>query len=121
MVQLRTNGCRQQISASFWCSIGQSFLGCKLPSMVTGNMHICFELNRKHRLDAIVFTHIRTHTNTHIHHRKNNTDEFSLELYRYIKNSISNSSMITLLSLHCLCSERKNHGKYSSSSHMVNK
>ena len=28
MVQLRTSFCSQQISASFWCNIGQKFLEC---------------------------------------------------------------------------------------------
>ena len=28
MVQLRTNFCSQQISASFWCNIGQNFWKC---------------------------------------------------------------------------------------------
>ena len=28
MVQFRTNFCSQQISASFWCNIGQKFLEC---------------------------------------------------------------------------------------------
>ena len=28
MVKLRTNFCSQQISASFWCNIGQKFLEC---------------------------------------------------------------------------------------------
>ena len=28
MVQFRTNFCSQQISASFWCNVGQKFLEC---------------------------------------------------------------------------------------------
>ena len=37
----------------------------------TCNIHTKFQLNRMHHLDAIVFTHIYTHTHPYIHHRKN--------------------------------------------------
>ena len=40
------------------------------------NIHTKFELNRMHRLDDTVFTHIHTHTHTCIHHRKNSIREF---------------------------------------------
>ena len=43
---------------------------------VTCNVHTKFELNRMHRLDAIMFTHIHTHTYTCIHHRENSINEF---------------------------------------------
>ena len=47
---------------------------------VTCNILTKFELNRMHRLDAIVFTHIHTHTHTCIHLRKNSINEFRRSL-----------------------------------------
>ena len=47
---------------------------------VTSNIHTKFEVNRMHRLDTIMFTHIHTHIHTYthacIHHSENSKNEF---------------------------------------------
>ena len=48
----------------------------RIRSTVTSNTHTEFELNRMHRLDAIVFIHAHTHTHAYIHHHKNSINEF---------------------------------------------
>ena len=74
---------------------------------VTCNTHIKFELNRMHRLYAVVFTHI--HTLTHAYHRKNIINEFRRpQNVMYVKISRLNVFIMTILSLHSKCSESKN-------------
>ena len=43
MVQLKTNFCSQQISASFWCNMGQNFSECSRINLGTCNLCKCSE------------------------------------------------------------------------------
>ena len=62
------------------------------------------ELKWIHSLDAIMFTH--THTYIIVKIAEMNSGD--LKMYKYVKISKLNFFTITILSLHCICSESKN-------------
>ena len=74
----------------------------RVRSMATYNTNTKFELNRMHRLDAIVFNHSDTHTHTHahahthtcIHHPENGKNEFRRP--QYVKNTSKSQNRIFL-------------------------
>ena len=76
--------------------------------MMTYNTRTKFQLNRIHCLNAIVFIHIHTYTHTYIHHHENNINEFrrpqNISICHKLKVKFLHD-MITILSLHSICSE----------------
>ena len=76
---------------------------------VTHNVYTKFKLNRMHRLDTIMFTHIHTHQiHAYITVKITLINSGYLKMYIYVKMSKSDFFMITILSSHNICSESKN-------------